>query len=137
MLYALRAFVPIKWRHFTVAEVSDRRSIFGLAHQAPGNLIRRDPFLGCAINFHSIACGEQLGFSAPRISQNTVGLGVAAKTLARFHVGRVMTQSNTEKIHGMEDICAAKVIPQRSVKAALKPTMHRAATRFGAIRRRC
>jgi hypothetical protein len=45
-----------------------------------------------------------------------------------------MTQADAEKIHGGEVVCAVNVIPHRSVNAALKPTMLKAAICFGASR---
>ena len=88
------------------------------------------------VEFDAIASAEQQYLGATAASQHAIGLGMAGEIFARFHVRIVMAQSDAEQIHGV-CIWAVKVIPQRSVNAALNPMMQSAATRFGANHRRC
>src|SRR5438132_3240526 len=104
--------------------------------KAARDLLGRDKIRGRGVNFDAITRAQQQRLSATGLSQNAISLRVSAETFERFDVRRMMAKSDAEKIHGV-CVCAVKVIPQRSVNAALKPMMQSAATRFGANHRRC
>src|ERR1700694_4488829 len=104
--------------------------------KAARDLFRRHARLGCAVNLYAIAGRKHERFGATGMAQQAVRFAPACETLARFHIRAMMTQADAKKVHGIECNCALKVMPHKSVSAALKATMQSAATRFGASQRR-
>src|SRR5947208_17092594 len=94
----------------------------------------RNAFFRRAVNFDPITSREHERFRATSSPQNAIGLSAAGEALARLHVCGVMAQADTEKNHGNGWVCTEKVIPQRSVNAALNPITQRPATHHGAKR---
>src|SRR5207248_3047098 len=99
MLHAVFVLVAIKWRSILTAIIPD------VSNETARNLIRRYTFFRCGINFDAIAGREQQRFHATCSAQDAICLGMAGKTLARFHVRGVMAQADAEKIHGGDCIC--------------------------------
>ena len=121
----LRVFISIEWRRFA-------RNVTGdLSVETTRDVESGYSRFGRAVNFNPVASRKQQRFGAPGVSQEIIDPGVAAKALESFDVRVVMTKPDAKKIHGAW-VWAVKVIPQRRVRAALKPMTQRAATRLGA-----
>ncbi len=128
MLHALLRFVAIEGSHFIVFRHHPLRQ------QALRDALCRDRLLGRGVDFDPVASGEENRLRAARFcAQDAVDRGVADEALARFHIGGVMTKADAEEIHQRECVCERKVMPQRSVSAALKARTQRVAIRRGAV----
>src|SRR6266496_1332703 len=130
MQHALFGLVAIEWRCVIVRVGID------LAHETTRNFIRGYASLRHSINLHPVARSQKQRFSAAGFAHDRFGRCATCEPLKFRDVCRMMAQTDAEKIHGSECICAVNVIPQSSVSAALKPRMHSAATRLGASQRR-
>ena len=84
------------------------------------------------VNLHPVARRQQQRFGATSLAHDRFSRSVTSELLPRCNIRSVMTQSDAEKVHGNGCSSAVNVMPHRSAKAALKPIMHNAATRFGA-----
>src|SRR6476660_1627716 len=128
--HALFGLVAIEWRCVIVRVGID------LAHETTRNFTRGYASLRHSIDLHPVARSQKQRLGAAGFTHDRFSRCAICELLKFRDVCRVMAQTDAEKIHGSESICAVNVIPQRSVNAALKPRMHSAATRFGASQRR-
>src|SRR5262245_19375761 len=131
MLDAFISLVTVEWSRVMV------QIAICLHHQTTRNLVGGNPFVRDCVNLNPIACRKHQRLRTTNLARDGFGCGVTRELLPRCHVRGVMAQSNTEQSHDAWWSSAVNVTPHKSARAALKPMMHSAATRFGASHLKC
>src|SRR4051812_5311958 len=117
MLHAMFAFVAVERFGFL-------RSVVG---QPANDLRRRDRRTGNAIKLDAITSRQDKPLGAIDL-----GGGRIRVALPRLDVRGVMADANAKEVHCGGSGCPVKLIAHKTDTAALKATMQRRATRFGA-----